>query len=89
MVTRDARCERETKETANGKKPKGRMIVHIEAPKFPGHEFAASPSLKNWATAQEDGRYIKNGQSGNRCYEEKHSVRTNQRRVVSQMSQMA
>jgi len=61
MVTQDARCERETKETANGKKPKGRMCVHvhIEAQNFPEHEHGVSPSLKNWVTAQEDGRYKK------------------------------
>ena len=44
----DARCKREIKETANDKKPKGRKCTHIEALKFPGHELAVSPSLKNW-----------------------------------------
>jgi hypothetical protein len=58
-------CERDAKETANGKKPKGRVCVHIEALKIPGHELAVSPSLKNWVTAQEEGPYKKKGQSGN------------------------
>ena len=44
----DARYKREIKETANDKKPKGRKCTHIEALKFPGHELAVSPSLKNW-----------------------------------------
>ena len=64
----DARCEQETKETANGMKPKGRMCVraHIEASKFPGHELAISSSLKELSDCACARRWtVLKGQSGN------------------------